>query len=246
MAELVPPTRLGQLLTEARESRGVSVDVANEELARNNVAIDLREVEAGRVRIDDRQVEQLARIYGIETGNLIPMRSRLIVDLSEGVIQDERTRSAIRLDPDRGETLRRYLALVYQMRNAQPGQPLTLRIEDMQVLADAFGTDSLTVESELRTMMAAEAAAITTTRTRLSAKVLVPAAGILLAVTTIGALVFVQAGSETPAPAPAPPPVVAEVPLDQLPPAPVADVGPPGIQVERQPDGSVGPELPAD
>ena len=73
-----------------------------------------------------------------------------------------------------------------------------------------------------------------------------PLAAHALAVTTIGALVFVQAGSETPAPAPAPPPVVAEVPLDQLPPAPVADVGPPGIQVERQPDGSVGPELPAD
>jgi hypothetical protein len=40
-------------------------------------------------------------------------------------------------------------------------------------------------------------------------------------------------------------PAVAEVPLDQLPPAPVADVGPDGITVERLPDGSVGPERPA-
>jgi hypothetical protein len=243
--DLVPPRRLGQILTQARESRGVSVDVVTEELARNNVAIDLREVEAGRARIDDRQVQQLARIYGIETGTLVPMRSRLIVDLSEGVIQDERTRSAIRFDPDRGETLRRYLALVYQMRNAAPGQDLTLRIEDMQVLAEAFGTDSLTIESELRTLMAADAATITTTRSRLSARVLVPAAGILLAVTAIGALVFVQSTSEAPAPAPAPAPAVAEVPLDQLPPAPVADVGPDAITVERLPDGSVGPERPA-
>jgi hypothetical protein len=115
----------------------------------------------------------------------------------------------------------------------------------MQVLAEAFGTDSLTIESELRTLMAADAAAITTTRSRLSARVLVPAAGILLAVTAIGALVFVQSTSESPAPAPAPAPAVAEVPLDQLPPAPVADVGPDGITVERLPDGSVGPERPA-
>jgi hypothetical protein len=248
MDQLVPPRRLGRLLADARESQGVTMEAAAEQLARTNIAIDLRDVEAGRVVIDDRQVEQLAQVYGIETGSVIPQRSKLIVDMSEGIIRDEKTQAAIQVPEDRHEALTRYLALVYTMRNIAPGNDLTLRVEDMQVLAEAFGTDSLTVESELRTMIASQAPEVSRSSKLLQKRVLVPAVGVLVAVTAIGALIFVQANQPTPAPTPAQsvpaPSVDPGVPLDQLPPAPVADVGPAGISQERGPDGQPGPELP--
>ena len=201
-------------------------------------------VEAGQVQLDESQLARVADVYGVETSSLVPSRSRPVVDLSEGVIQDERTQAAFQVAPERDETLRRYLALVYEMRKQPPGSDLSLRVEDMEVLADVFDTRANDIESDLRRLIAGEAPAIESERSWLSARVLVPAAGVLVAVTAVGALVFAQTSSDAPAPTPAPAPQADQaVPLDQLPPAPVADVGPAGISQERLPDGSPGPEI---
>ncbi len=244
MDNVVPPRRLGQLLAEARQASGTSLEVLTEELERQGVRVDLTRVEAGQVQLDESQIARVADVYGVETSSLVPSRSRLVVDLSEGVIQDERTQAAFQVAPERDETLRRYLALVYEMRKQPPGSDLSLRVEDMEVLADVFDTRANDIESDLRRLIAGEAPAIESERSWLSARVLVPAAGVLVAVTAVGALVFAQTSSDAPAPTPAPAPQADQaVPLDQLPPAPVADVGPAGISQERLPDGSPGPEI---
>jgi transcriptional regulator with XRE-family HTH domain len=244
MDNVVPPRRLGQLLAEARQASGTSLEVLTEELERQGVRVDLTRVEAGQVQLDESQLARVADVYGVETSSLVPSRSRLVVDLSEGVIQDERTQAAFQVAPERDETLRRYLALVYEMRKQPPGSDLSLRVEDMEVLADVFDTRANDIESDLRRLIAGEAPAIESERSWLSARVLVPAAGVLVAVTAVGALVFAQTSSDAPAPTPAPAPQADQaVPLDQLPPAPVADVGPAGISQERLPDGSPGPEI---
>jgi len=232
------------LLAEARQASGTSLEVLTEELERQGVRVDLTRVEAGQVQLDESQLARVADVYGVETSSLVPSRSRLVVDLSEGVIQDERTQAAFQVAPERDETLRRYLALVYEMRKQPPGSDLSLRVEDMEVLADVFDTRANDIESDLRRLIAGEAPAIESGRSWLSARVLVPAAGVLVAVTAVGALVFAQTSSDAPAPTPAPAPQADQaVPLDQLPPAPVADVGPAGISQERLPDGSPGPEI---
>jgi len=232
------------LLAEARQASGTSLEVLTEELERQGVRVDLTRVEAGQVQLDESQLARVADVYGVETSSLVPSRSRLVVDLSEGVIQDERTQAAFQVAPERDETLRRYLALVYEMRKQPPGSDLSLRVEDMEVLADVFDTRANDIESDLRRLIAGEAPAIESERSWLSARVLVPAAGVLVAVTAVGALVFAQTSSDAPAPTPAPAPQADQaVPLDQLPPAPVADVGPAGISQERLPDGSPGPEI---
>ncbi len=232
------------MLAEARQASGTSLEVLTEELERQGVRVDLTRVEAGQVQLDESQIARVADVYGVETSSLVPSRSRLVVDLSEGVIQDERTQAAFQVAPERDETLRRYLALVYEMRKQPPGSDLSLRVEDMEVLADVFDTRANDIESDLRRLIAGEAPAIESERSWLSARVLVPAAGVLVAVTAVGALVFAQTSSDAPAPTPAPAPQADQaVPLDQLPPAPVADVGPAGISQERLPDGSPGPEI---
>ncbi len=232
------------MLAEARQASGTSLEVLTEELERQGVRVDLTRVEAGQVQLDESQLARVADVYGVETSSLVPSRSRLVVDLSEGVIQDERTQAAFQVAPERDETLRRYLALVYEMRKQPPGSDLSLRVEDMEVLADVFDTRANDIESDLRRLIAGEAPAIESERSWLSARVLVPAAGVLVAVTAVGALVFAQTSSDAPAPTPAPAPQADQaVPLDQLPPAPVADVGPAGISQERLPDGSPGPEI---
>ncbi len=232
------------MLAEDRQASGTSLEVLTEELERQGVRVDLTRVEAGQVQLDESQLARVADVYGVETSSLVPSRSRLVVDLSEGVIQDERTQAAFQVAPERDETLRRYLALVYEMRKQPPGSDLSLRVEDMEVLADVFDTRANDIESDLRRLIAGEAPAIESERSWLSARVLVPAAGVLVAVTAVGALVFAQTSSDAPAPTPAPAPQADQaVPLDQLPPAPVADVGPAGISQERLPDGSPGPEI---
>ena len=244
MDNLVPPRRLGELLAESRRQSGTSIEVLTEELGRQGVHVDLAQVEQGRVQLDEHQLAVITRAYGVETSALIPSRSRLVVDVDEGVIQDERTQAAFQVAPERDETLRRYLALVYEMRKQPPGTDLSLRVEDMEMLADVFDTRANEIETDLRRLIAGAAPAIEAERSWLSARVLVPAVGIIVALTAAGALVFTQSSTEAPAPVPAPAPAADQaVPLDQLPPAPVADVGPPGISQERLPDGSAGPEI---
>jgi transcriptional regulator with XRE-family HTH domain len=199
---LVPPTRLGERLSHARREAGTSV----ESLAvRSHGAFkpaDLQLIESGAVALGDDDLRRVAALYGIDLGELSPTRSQLVIDLNEGrVLIGDHTKKFQPGDDDRAIMLR-YLALVYQVRNTTPGTPLPARAGDLTVLADVFGTTVDEVHRSLDELMLNAAPELRERFTLLQRRLLIPAVGVLVALTAAGAIVLTShATAPTPAPA---------------------------------------------
>jgi hypothetical protein len=111
------------------------------------------------------------------------------------------------------EVLTQYLSLVYAMRDIEPGTPIPLRDLDIEVLCQALDQGAFDIERELHALMAETAPLARRTRS-LRRRLVVPAAGVLVAATAIGTLVFVQRQDDTTAPASTPavsPPATTDV-----------------------------------
>ncbi len=270
--ELVPPRRLGSLLSEARVSRGYSLEDAASRLGGRLSSVALLEAETGHRRLEDRDLAAVAELYGIETSDLVPARSELVIDLNEGMISaGAEARISVVADPEeREQVLARYLTLVYSMRRTPPGTSIPLRVGDLVVLADTLGITVEEVSAELRSMMTPEAAAARLVERRhrgLRGRVLVPAIGVVVAVTAVGTLILVpqsttasaDAGTRTGAAvagagAVAPAPNIGDAVVVERNPdgtegevvpagAPAPDIGD-AVVVERNPDGSPGAQTP--
>lgn len=233
---LIPPRRLGALLSDARARKGFTLeDLADRSNGRFSLAT-LSSIERGSRDISDEDAKKLAAIYELEATSLVPPRSKLIVDLSEGLLTvDDRSLRVGRSSPSRDEVLARYLTLVYSMRRLEPGAPLTLRVDDLDVLGRALRVGSRTLESDLESLIAHPESLLGWRSRLLKRRVLIPAAGVMVALLGVGALVLVQgpqpadAGTNTPTkPAAA---AVVSVPTD---------IGSAVVQ-ERLPDGTPGP-----
>lgn len=189
-SSLVPPGRLGALLTEQRTRRGLTVE---ELCVATHLPFDpdeLRRIEQGRLSLTDDQVTRLMVAYEAFTGPVVPERSELVVDLEHGALfAGPRTRV---LPEGAGfdDILSRYLSLLYLMRGLEPGHELVLRGDDLDVLSAALERTVAEVEGRLFELMAPDQVGpwIQRLRNRLA----VPAAGILVGLTTVGSLVFVQ------------------------------------------------------
>jgi hypothetical protein len=158
------------------------------------------------------------------------------VDLEEGrlLVDDNRTRLGRRADRD--DVLTRYLAMVYAMRHIEPGTPIPLRVDDLDVLGRALRVGSRTLTADLQSLMA-NPDDLVGWRTRiLRRKVLFPAAGVLVAFCGVGALLLVQP-AEAPSTTNVNTPAAAVNPSSPL---PSADIGEAIVQ-ERGTDGSAGP-----
>lgn len=196
--DLVPAQRLGVVLRRAREQRGLT----HAEVAARAGAVfteaTLRAVEDGDARLDAAGVEAVARALDVEVSELVPARADLVIDLDRGTIAAGEGSRAVGGDTD--EILTQYLALVYTLRGIEPGTPIPLRDVDLAVLSSALMIDTDVVKTKLVTLMV-EPPAIVSARTRLlRRKVIIPAAGILVGATAVGALVFVlNDGSADPA-----------------------------------------------
>jgi len=215
--------------------RGFSLEEAASRMGGRLSSVALLEIETGHRRVNDRDLSALAELYQIETAELVPSRSELIIDLSEGTISAGHGRARVTVVPDaedREEILSRYLSLVYSMRRTPPGTAIPLRNDDMAVLSDALGVPSVQVADELRSMMVPAAADVENRFRRLRGRVLVPAVGVLVAMTAVGALVLVPQAGTAPAAGASDAPVVAEGPAPQI-----LDA----VVQERGPDGSEGP-----
>ncbi len=114
-----------------------------------------------------------------------------------------------------------YLSLVYTLRSTEPGTPLSLRQGDLDVLARALALATPEVEHRLRDLMVEPAAEVRRRFSLLRARVLVPAAGVLVAVCVGGALVVSSHSTSNPGP------------------VPTARIGNAEVQT-RNPDGSAG------
>jgi hypothetical protein len=222
---LMPPKRLGSLLAAARVSRGFSLVEAAEAAGGQLSSRDLLEVETGCRQVLDPELRALTGLYGIPTTSLIPERSILVIDLDEGVLAAGAQRVVLGGDVvQEREVLGRYLAMLYAMRGVAPGQHVTLRAPDLEVLGTALRRPAEQLESELLEMMVGQGIGLEPRIQRLRGRVLIPAIGLVVAATAAGLLLLVANDSDA-----TPVPVTAEV-----------EIGDAVVQ-ERLPDGTPGP-----
>lgn len=230
---LVPPRRMGQLLAQTRLELGYSLDEAAEALGGSWNSLELLEIETGHRVPIDRDLAALTSLYEIETGTLIPDRSRLVIDLDEGMMAVGP--NSVHMAKDtvaRRDLLANYLSLVYTMRDITPGVAVPLRYGDLDTLSNVVERTKREVEDELRQMMVEGVHLLNKKRKRLKGRLLVPVVGVVVAVTTAGTLLLMSdRGGAAEKPSSAPGGGGPEAKLD---------IGT-AVHQERLPDGTPGP-----
>jgi transcriptional regulator with XRE-family HTH domain len=245
---LVPPRRLGTLLASARSARGMTLDQVSDGSGGRFSKARLASIERGTVDVADKELSALAELYDIGTSSLIPDRSHLELDVAEGVL---RTQMGVEhFEPEQATpdiVLPRYLAMVYAMRQAEFGSAVPLRVEDLEVLGTALHLDSGRIEADLNALMITRDIRVGRTTSLLSRRVLIPAAGVLVAFCGVGALILSSADS---APDTAPHPIggvtssVGDPAVISSPATPIEpDVGSAVVQ-ERDASGGSTPVVP--
>jgi transcriptional regulator with XRE-family HTH domain len=247
-APLIPTTRFGDVLRDAREHSGRSLDDLSE-AAEQLTVTRLQAIEDGRAQVDEDLVVTLAELYGVEATDLAAHRGELVIDLDRGTVSaggaerslpvhgDEHVLDAS--GPEGSEILTRYLSLVHALRGIEPGTPFPIRQLDVAVLGEALSWRQERVERELVQLMLDDTREIEHRTRSLRRRLIVPAAGVLVAATAVGALVFVRASNDgSPAPSSTNPAVV---------PAGEVDLGPPPLVLERDPEtGEISQVSPGD
>ncbi|MEI7887703.1 MAG: hypothetical protein WCJ04_09940 [Actinomycetes bacterium] len=237
---VVPAHRLGELLCGARLRQGLSLDAAANALGADWSALTLLEIETGYRSIPDQDLLALTDMYQIATAELIPSRSHLVLEIDDR-IQDRGglTLHFVGGDSDEEEVLTRYLAALYSMRDIEPGQVIPLRQPDLAVLSEALGRPAVQIEQELLAMMILSEEAVRTRGSRIRNRVLIPAIGVVVAITAVGMLLLVSEDSGAVNAVPAGfEPATAPEPAAEIPAVPV-QIGDAVVQ-ERLPDGSPG------
>ncbi len=195
----VPPARLGLLLTQRRHQLGLSLEELAE-ISEGELTVDeLKLAEQGHHSLDDDFVTRITKLYECNSGSVIPVRYRLIVDIDRGeIITGSSSTTLPKTEPT--EILERYLAFVYLMRGQIPGTKLNLRGEDLEVLAEALEASSEQIERRLIIMMGSKQVKQRTYSLR--KRIAVSAVGLLVGFTSMGALILTPdtspASAETP------------------------------------------------
>ena len=142
---LVPPARFGALMVECRSAQGQEIaDMA----ARSNGLFTqnyLEKAERGELTLDGGLIGQLAGLYEVDAGPVVPLRSELILDLDRQELKVGDTAmsfNSIHVE----DVLQGYVSLVYKLRGQQPGSGLVLRDRDLDVLSASLSYN----EPELR------------------------------------------------------------------------------------------------
>lgn len=238
---VVPARRLAQLLAEARRHHDESLATLAERSGGAFTTSDLLALEGGTHPLDDETVRRAVALYGVDPGVLAPERSRLVIDLDEKRLRAGPHEQAL-VAPTADEVLTTYLSLLYTMRHATPGTPLPLRDADISVLSRVLELTSTDVETRLVDLMADPDDHVGVRHRWLRRRVLVPAAGVLVAVTAIGSLVFVSSSGDDPA-GPVVPPAATATTVAPPPEQPTVSLIPP-VVVERDPrTGETTPQV---
>ncbi len=191
-AGLIPPRRLGALLSESRASQGLTLaDMALESEGRFSLSA-LASIERGTTPVFGPDLEEIVELYGLESSSFIPARSKLVLDLDEGRmwVSETRHRTKVGRQASRSDVLSRYLSMVYGMRGIDPGTHITLRNEDLDVLQETLGVGVGRIVAELESLMDDPGGQVSWRSRLLKRSVLVPAAGLLVAFFGAGALVL--------------------------------------------------------
>lgn len=194
---LVPPARLASCLVEARANQSISLSDI-ELRARGAFSLgELRQIEAGQLALRDPDLRVLAAAYGIDLANIVPGRAALIIDRNEGLVSVGESVGKFNPHADDRKIMLRYLALIYRIRNATPGKPIPSRDDDLEVLAAVFGTSSTEVRKELEALMSAAAPEIRFQFGAFRNRLIVPALGVLVAITAAGGLLLTSSSPVT-------------------------------------------------
>jgi hypothetical protein len=157
LVSYVPTARLAQLLVIARGGMGISLDDMSERFGGRFTVFQLMQLEAAILAIDDDDLRAIAKAYGLDYNLFAPARGLLHVDLTAMTISIGETESAFEPGSNSTEVLIRYLALLYNLRQANPGEPIVLRDPDLNELAKAFGCPVAQIDQALRHLMASNA-----------------------------------------------------------------------------------------
>jgi transcriptional regulator with XRE-family HTH domain len=250
---LVPPRRLGALLHTARGRRSSSLaEVAQR--TRLSVA-ELEQIERGERPLGDDETSEVLRAYGVEPGDVLPERTELVIDLGENVlVAGGEVRTLAGDAPTADAVLASYLSLVYTLRSTAPGTPIVLRDADVAVLSTALHLARTEVEFRLHELMDEPDGEVARRMGLLHHRLLFPVAGVVVAATTVGALLLVQSPRDQEVPST--PPVTSGAPTtaptvgDPAPPGPgtidpETEVGPAVVQ-DRDSQVVTGNEIPLD
>ena len=241
-AGVVPPRRLGSLLSQSRAAHGMTITEMSELGHGRYSAARLASIERGTTYLDDRSLKSIVDLYGVEVGSLVPERSELVVDLAEGFLRVSDANASVKLHrlaaPD--EVLARYLAMVYRMRDIDPGTSVSIRDRDLGVLESVLEISLDDIVGGLDTLMDDVDGRVAWRTRLLRRRFLIPAAGLLVAVCGATALVLAQSNDVlSPVGAHAGPVATQTQPaVTALPPA--VRLGPATVQ-ERGPNGNLGP-----
>ncbi len=149
--------------------------------------------------LDDVELSGRARPVRRRLDALVPDRDELVVDLDQRELAAAgHTQALAGSAPTADEVLGTYLTLVYTLRSIEPGTPVRMRQGDVDVLARALALAVPEVEQRLEGLMAEPERVVLHQRSKLlRARVLVPAAGVLVAVCVGGALVVSSRSTPT-------------------------------------------------
>ncbi len=201
---LVPPRRLGELLTRRRAEMGRPLAEIERQAHGRFSAGDLALFESGAASPTDEQLRHLAGLYGVDLAAIAPQRAVLELDLTECLVSIGNEEERFSPDEDDREILLRYLAIVYRMRAINPGVVVPARNDDLAMLAMVFSTTPSEMRATLETLMLGERVDLRNRHADLKRRVIVPGLGVLVALTTVGGLLLVRptSGSHTPTPTP--------------------------------------------
>ena len=186
---IVPANRLGQLLSEARLSAGGDLEAY---ASRSEFTVgELSDFEAGHRLLNEKLVREVSALYELDCGQVIPERSRLVIDLTGNSVSI--AGEAVQLESaERDHILDRYLSLVYVLRNIEPGTEIPLRYSDVGILSDSLAEREELIIDQLQRSMEQDADEVRGLTAWFRRRLWVPRAGMLVGMVSVGSLVMVS------------------------------------------------------
>jgi transcriptional regulator with XRE-family HTH domain len=141
--DLAPP-RLGTLLKGARKRGSLS---RREVAGRTGTTpADLKRYERGDTPVPSSVIAALAECYGADLTAQLATRAPIALDADQIAVGT--AVAHLDLDGDE-EVLQKYAQLVELVRDAQPGEPIALRADDLLALSRALGHETERVEARI-------------------------------------------------------------------------------------------------
>lgn len=138
-------------LQQARAAAGLPLEAAAAAASLDSALLD--DLERGRRRPRPAELERLSAAYGVDLSDVLPPRRPVEYDRGTGLLVLDGVRQR-RVKEAAGEGVHvAYLALLYTVRGARPGQPIRLRTSDVEALIAVVGDDPAHMEQRLVELM---------------------------------------------------------------------------------------------